>query len=93
MPVGEAAVLSVAAGCDALLVCWSDEKQELAIEALTREAERSEAFRARCAEAQSRVTAARRRVTARPVTPDALAAAIGGPESRAVAALIEGIAK
>lgn len=93
MPVGEAAVLSVAAGCDAILVCWSDEKQELAIEALAREAERSEAFRARCAEARSRVLAARRRITARPVARDALSGAIGGPESRAVAALIEGIAK
>jgi beta-N-acetylhexosaminidase len=93
MSVGEAAVLSVAAGCDALLVCWSDEKQELAIEALAREAEKSEAFRSRCAEAHARVMAARRRITARPARPGELAAVVGGPESRAVAALVDGLGK
>ncbi|MGH7435641.1 MAG: beta-N-acetylhexosaminidase, partial [Polyangiaceae bacterium] len=83
MPVGEAAVLAVAAGCDALLVCWSDEKQELAVEALAREAEQSASFRARCVEASTRVLAARRRVTARRVTRGALAEVVGGVESRA----------
>ena len=88
MPVGEAAVLAVVAGCDALLVCWSDEKQELAVEALAREAEQSAAFRERCVEAHGRVMASRRRVTARRLTGSSLAEVVGGAEARAVAALI-----
>jgi beta-N-acetylhexosaminidase len=83
--VEDAAVQAIAAGCDALLVCWSDEKQDRAVEALVREAERSPAFRARCDEALGRVRRARRRATASPLDDDALAAVIGGPESLAVA--------
>ncbi|HEY1695860.1 MAG TPA: beta-N-acetylhexosaminidase [Polyangiaceae bacterium] len=86
MTVEEAAVRAIAAGCDALLVCWSDEKQERAVDALAREADRSPAFAARCAQALRRVNAARQRVTARPADEAAVAQAIGGPESRAVAA-------
>ncbi len=89
MPVEQAAVEAVAAGCDALLVCWSDEKQERAVEALVREAERSPAFRDRCGEAHGRVLAARRRIGARPAGDAELASSIGGAESRAVAAIIE----
>ena len=84
--IEDAAVQAVAAGCDALLVCWSDEKQERAIDALSREAERSPAFRARCEEAHARVIDARRRATARPLDDPGIAGVIGGPESRAVAA-------
>jgi len=84
--IEDAAVHAIAAGCDALLVCWSDEKQERAIDAITREAERSPAFRARCEEAHARVGAARDRATARPLDDAALAGVVGGPESRAVAA-------
>jgi beta-N-acetylhexosaminidase len=83
--IEDAAVQAIAAGCDALLVCWSDEKQERAIEAMTREVERSPAFRARCDEAHARVTEARRRATARPLDDAGIANVIGGPESRAVA--------
>ncbi len=54
---------AVAAGCDALLVCWSDDKQERAVEALVREADASPAFRARCEEACARGLEARRRST------------------------------
>jgi beta-N-acetylhexosaminidase len=86
MTVEDAAVQAIAAGCDLLLVCWSDEKQERAIDALAREAERSPAFRARCEEASRRASAARARATARPVDDAGVARAIGGPESRAVAA-------
>jgi len=86
MTVEDAAVQAIAAGCDVLLVCWSDEKQERAIEALAREAERSPAFRARCEEASRRAREARARATARPVDDAGVAQAIGGPESRAVAA-------
>jgi len=84
--IEESAVLAVAAGCDALLVCESDEQQERAVDALEREAGRSPAFRARCDEALGRVHAARERATGRPVDDDALARVIGGPESRAVSA-------
>ena len=84
----EAAVLSVAAGCDALLVCWDWDKQERAVAALEREADRSPAFRARCSEAHARVMAARRSARARPVDDGAIAAVLGGAESRAVAAEI-----
>lgn len=80
----EAAVLAVAAGCDALLVCWEWDKQERAVAALEREAERSPAFRARCEQAHARVTAARRKARARPLDDEGLARVIGGDESRAV---------
>ncbi len=83
--VEDAAVQAVVAGCDALLVCWSDEKQDRALEALVREAERSPAFRARCDEALGRVREARRKATARPEDDSALDEVIGGEESRAVA--------
>ncbi len=80
-----AAVLAVAAGCDVLLVCGSDENQERAVDALVREAERSPAFRARCDEALVRVRDARRRTAAKPLEDDALDAVFGGVDSRAVA--------
>jgi beta-N-acetylhexosaminidase len=84
----EAAVLAVAAGCDALLVCWDWDKQERAVAALEREAAKSPAFRARCSEAHARVMAARRRARARPVDDGGVGAVVGGAESRAVAAEI-----
>jgi beta-N-acetylhexosaminidase len=83
--IEEAAVGALAAGCDALLVCWSDEKQERAVAALAREAERSAAFRARCAEALVRVRQARERATARPLDDEAVLAACGGSRARAIA--------
>jgi beta-N-acetylhexosaminidase len=58
---GEAAVLAVRAGCDMLLVCSSEERQEEALRALVREAESSAAFKARCEEALGRAIAMRRR--------------------------------
>ncbi|MGH7297503.1 MAG: beta-N-acetylhexosaminidase [Polyangiaceae bacterium] len=85
MTVEDAAVQAVAAGCDALLVCWSDEKQERAVAAMTREAERSPAFRARCEHARARLKAARERVSARPLDDDGVARVVGGPEARSVA--------
>jgi beta-N-acetylhexosaminidase len=86
MTIEDAAVQAIAAGCDVLLVCWSDEKQERALEALAREAERSPAFRARCEEACRRAAGARRRATARPLDDAGIARVVGGAESRAVAA-------
>jgi beta-N-acetylhexosaminidase len=86
--IEEAAVLAVAAGCDALLVCWNDELQERAVTAIERETKASPAFRARCEEAIGRLRAARGRITARPLDDAGLAAAVGGEESRAAAAAI-----
>jgi beta-N-acetylhexosaminidase len=67
LPVGEAAVLAVAAGCDALLVCSRADLAAEAHEALVREAEASPAFRARCEDAHARFTSLRRRVPPSPV--------------------------
>jgi hypothetical protein len=69
-----------------LLVCWSDEKQERAVEALARETERSPAFRERCTQALGRAGEARRRATARPLDDEGLARTIGGESSRTIAA-------
>lgn len=84
--IEDAAVLAVAAGCDALLVCWNDALEERAVVAIEREAERSPAFRARCEQAIARLRAARARVAARPLDDAAIDAVIGGEASRAVAA-------
>jgi beta-N-acetylhexosaminidase len=86
--VEDAAVLAVAAGCDALLVCWSDDKQERAVAALTREAERSPAFKARCDEALERVRYARAKATAVPAADEEIDRIIGGVDSRAIAEAI-----
>jgi beta-N-acetylhexosaminidase len=86
--IEDAAVQAVAAGCDALLVCWSDEKQARVVEALAREAERSAAFRSRCDEALTRVRQARARSIVSPPDDAAVARVVAGDESRAVAAEI-----
>lgn len=76
LPAGEAAVLAIAAGCDALLVCSREDLADEAHAALTREAESSPAFRARCEEAHARFAAMRGRVPPRPVASEAELAAI-----------------
>src|SRR5437588_813175 len=70
MPTGEAAVRSVLAGCDVLLVCSRADLVAAAHEALTHEAEKSPAFKARCEEAFARAIAMRRRVPPAPVASD-----------------------
>jgi len=57
---GDAAVLAVEAGCDALLVCSDEDAQVAAALALTERAERDGAFRARCEEASRRMRDLRR---------------------------------
>jgi beta-N-acetylhexosaminidase len=83
--VADAAVTAVAAGCDALLVCWTEDLQDKVVEALEREAARSPAFRARCEQAWGRVMEARRKVKARPADDESLGRLLGGTESRAIA--------
>jgi beta-N-acetylhexosaminidase len=78
LPMGEAAVLAVGAGCDALLICHQESLVEEALAALVREAEGSPAFRARCEEAHRRFTALRARGTPEPAAdPAALAHVLG----------------
>jgi beta-N-acetylhexosaminidase len=84
--IEEAAVLAIEAGCDALLVCASRDTQERAVDALTREAEASSGFRARCEEALTAVAKARRAVRSRPMDDTAIGRVIGGVESGEVAA-------
>jgi beta-N-acetylhexosaminidase len=56
-PMDEAAALSVAAGCDLLLVCHRADRQAQAIDGLRRAAEKSGAARQRLQEAAARVAA------------------------------------
>lgn len=56
-PVGEAAVRSVAAGCDLCLVCHHEEFVTQAYEGLVRASERDQAFARRIAQATKRVLA------------------------------------
>lgn len=81
---GDAAVLAVEAGCDALLVCKDEDAQLAAAEALDRRAERDPVFRARCDEAAARLTALRRAFPPRaprlpaPAPPDDVVALLAG---------------
>jgi beta-N-acetylhexosaminidase len=78
---GEAAVLAVLAGCDVLLVCSREDLAGEVHAALVREAERSDAFRARCEEASARSVAMRRRAVPRPeLDPARLAAAFSATD-------------
>ncbi len=67
VPVEEAAVRAIAAGCDMLLVCESEPLQDRAHSALLARATESRVFRRRCREAATRCLAARTRVPPRPV--------------------------
>jgi beta-N-acetylhexosaminidase len=59
-PPAESAILSVQAGCDAVLVCRDELAAEAAFASLLAEAERSPAFRGRVAEAAGRMRTLRR---------------------------------
>jgi len=61
LPVGEAAVWAVTAGCDSILVCSRADLAEEAHVALVHEHEKSAAFRARIEEAHGRMMKMRRR--------------------------------
>ena len=82
---GDAAVRSILAGCDVLLVCSRADMADAVHEALTKECEKSPAFTARCGEAAARTLAMRRRVV--PVVADDLDAVFAA--SRAVAAELQ----
>lgn len=64
-PPRESAVLAIAAGCDAVLVCKHEENVEEAFSGLVQQIETSPAFRARAIAAAARVDALRHRVRSR----------------------------
>ena len=74
--VKAAAITAIEAGCDALLICKSEELADDVLDALAREAARSMAFRGRCEEARSRGLAARSWRPPRPGDAVALRAAL-----------------
>ena len=89
-PIEESAVEAVWAGCDALLVCKSEDLQDRAHEALVKKAEADHRFRDRCAEAAGRCLRVRRLAPPRPITDRAaLDQIIGSATSRAVLAEID----
>jgi beta-N-acetylhexosaminidase len=84
-PVAEAAVEAVWAGCDALLVCKSEDVQDCVHEALVKKAGADRRFRERCGEAAGRCLRVRRMAPPRPIGDRAaLAEIIGGAASRGV---------
>lgn len=87
-PIETAAVEAVWAGCDALLVCKSEDAQDAAHAALVREAEKNTRFRDRCVEAVQRCLRVRRLCPPRQVSAEALLAIVGSPASQAVAARV-----
>jgi beta-N-acetylhexosaminidase len=83
--VEEAAVEAVWAGCDALLICKSEDLQDRALAALVKRCEQDTRFRDRCAEAVGRSLRVRRLAPPRPITDAAaLAEIVGGAASRAI---------
>jgi beta-glucosidase-like glycosyl hydrolase len=69
-PMDEAAALSVAAGCDLLLVCHRADRQSLAIDGLRRAAEKSGVARERLQQAAAKVAALAERWAAPPAAFD-----------------------
>ena len=83
-PIEESAVLAIAAGCDVLLVCKSEDLADRAHAALVERARRDPAFLHRCREAADRGLAARRRSPPRPLGQAAATAILGSPASQAI---------
>jgi beta-N-acetylhexosaminidase len=87
--IEDSAVEAIWAGCDALLVCKSEDMADRAHEALVRRAEKDRKFRDRCVEAATRCLKIRRLVPPRPLTSKiALDEIVGGAPGRAVLAEI-----
>jgi beta-N-acetylhexosaminidase len=87
--VEECAVEAIWAGCDALLICKSEELQDRAHAALVMAAEKDARFRERCVEAATRCLRIRRLVPPRPIVGRGLDEIIGSATSRAVTQEIE----
>lgn len=85
----ESAVLAVAAGCDALLVCSDEDAADRVVLALAREAEANEAFSSRLDEARARCARARARVAPRPLASQGEAlACVAEPDGAALLAAL-----
>ncbi len=78
-PIEELAVKAIVAGCDALLICSSEELQERARVAIEREADRSLVFRGRLFEAVTRFQELRRTFPS-VARPNAFEAMLARPE-------------
>ena len=76
--VADATVAAIRAGCDAVLICSSEDMQDGAHAALVQHAERDGEFRARVEASAERLLAMRRRC------PPPSSRPLGGPESRAI---------
>jgi len=83
--IEDAAVESVWAGCDGLLICSDEALQERAHAALLRRAESDARFRDRCVEAAQRMLRIRRLVPPKPAAASSIATIVGGAASRAIA--------
>ena len=83
--IEEAAVESIWAGCDVVLVCSDEAAQDRAHEALVKRAESDRRFRDRCVEAATRALRVRRLVPPRPLPKAALGEVVGSPASREIA--------
>jgi beta-N-acetylhexosaminidase len=81
----EAAVRSIGAGVDLLLVCHTPERQQKVIDALAKEAESSAVFRARLAEAATRAGNLRARFAAPARSVAEAVAVLDSPEHRSLA--------
>ena len=88
----EAAVRSVGAGVDLLLVCHHIDRQREVISALVKEAERSADFRTRLAEAAARVEKLTARFAAPVADIDAALARLETPEHRKLATRVSSLA-
>ncbi|MBK8255939.1 MAG: beta-N-acetylhexosaminidase [Polyangiaceae bacterium] len=84
-PIETAAVESVWAGCDALLICKDLDAQDRAHQALIRRAEQDSKFRDRCIQAAQRCLRVRRLCPPHPVSAEALLTIVGSPASQRVA--------
>lgn len=85
--IGEAAIMAIEAGCDALLLCENLDHQREARAALIAACERSAEFRERVAEAATRVRIIK---TGLPMATRPGLTAVGSPAHRALAATLAG---
>jgi beta-N-acetylhexosaminidase len=89
--VEESALKAIRAGCDVLLVCKSFELAERAHSALVKEAEKNDAFKARCADAAARSRHVRARFPARAVSKASLSAVFDGSGAEGLLAEINAL--
>ncbi len=82
LTVEQSAVRSIAAGCDALLICTDPDAQVRAADAMRREAESNSSFADRLRDAESKMTRLRHRWPARPVEDASATGAVDREDGR-----------